>query len=789
MSARPADLSGRALGALARVALRHPLGVLLGLALVSAGLGAGVLRLEHDAGFRAYVGSDHPTVRRLDRFVQSFGGGLPAGVVWSCETSAGCEHALDPDSLRMARAVADALERSDGVLAVESPATSALPVATPDGVSVRRLVEDGRVVGDLPALRAAARADPMWRGSLVSADGQVGALWVELASSAGVDNVRAMDALETALAPFRDRFAFHLVGAPVEFVVAGRDLERDTLLLVPAIVLLIGGVVAWLFRSLPVVLASLSCVGLSVVWSFGAMGWLGWPQTAVTQALAPFILVVGVCDAMHLVSRTVAECAGAGGDAAARRRALLRAVDDVAPACALTSLTTALGFLSFATSDAVSFVRFGVVAAVGVGSALVLSFSLLPILLARVRFDAARVRAAHGAWDAALARVVGAAQRRAAIVLVAAGALGALFSLGLADLRADVRPEHLFGERSDVVRWIRFVESHLRPTESVELALELPAGLDVRDPDALRILEAASAAVAAAPWSGAVRSMADVLDRIDRLDPPPGARLVERSASAVGERLLLAELHDPWLVRRWISDDERALRISAEVPRGGSRRDAVLLADLRSRLAAVVPGGWTIELTGPLPAALDMVEEVQRTQLRSFAGAALAVFAALVLGLRSFGWAALAMIPNLLPVVACLGAMGLWGVDLDMGTAMVGAVIMGIAVDDTIHLLTRYRRGRRAGAPAERAIADAAVHVGRALVTTSFALAAGFWVLTLSSWQSVASFGFLSSVAILLALAIDLTVLPALVAAVSRASRWRDPAPLAEARTPDGSAP
>jgi hypothetical protein len=158
-----------------------------------------------------------------------------------------------------------------------------------------------------------------------------------------------------------------------------------------------------------------------------------------------------------------------------------------------------------------------------------------------------------------------------------------------------------------------------------------------------------------------------------------------------------------------------------------------------------------------------MVNEVQRTQLRSFLTAAAVVFLMVACFFRSLPWALAAMVPTLLPVVVTLGAMGIWGIYLDMGTAMVGAVVLGIAIDDTVHILTQYRRRRAGGLAPPAAIRAASLHVGRAVVTTSLALALGFFVLTLSSWESVASFGFLSGVAILGAMVADLFVLPALV--------------------------
>ena len=347
--------------ALTRAALRAPrLTVLLVLAATLA-LGAGALRLRTDAGFRAYVGADHPAVREFDEFLARFGGGLPIAAVWSCADSHACASVFDAPALEMANAVALAMEPVPGVRAVASPATSPLLVPTPEGFAVRMGVEDGRPAPDRERLRERAMIDPLWIGSLISADARVGAIVIELASSESDVSVGVLRALQTSLAPWEARgFQFALVGDPVEFVVAGGDLQQDSLRLVPLIVLLIGAMILALFRSFRAALASLTAVGIAVIWSFGLMGWLGWPQTAVTQALAPFVVVVGICSAIHLAARYASEVelaeAAPGGS---REAAMLAVSRDIGGSCLIAATTTAAGFGSFATSGALSFIHFG----------------------------------------------------------------------------------------------------------------------------------------------------------------------------------------------------------------------------------------------------------------------------------------------------------------------------------------------------------------------------------------------------------------------------------------------
>jgi hypothetical protein len=171
-----------------------------------------------------------------------------------------------------------------------------------------------------------------------------------------------------------------------------------------------------------------------------------------------------------------------------------------------------------------------------------------------------------------------------------------------------------------------------------------------------------------------------------------------------------------------------------------------------------------------------MVDELQRSQVGSFASATVLVLGLIALFQRSWKAALLAAVPTLLPVLVTLGALGFAGISLDIGGTMVAAVVIGIADDDALHLLEQYRRRRRSGMPAAEAMHDALLHVGRAMVTTSVALATGFAALSISSWQTIANFGLIAALAILVALMSALFVLPACVNVADRWLPGRSPA-------------
>lgn len=755
---------------LTRAALDRPRTTLVLLVTATALLAAGALRLETDVGYRSVLGRDHPAVANFEAFLSRFGGGFPLAAVYDCAQTEHCSSVFDPDSLRTSAQIAAELAGEPAIRRIASVATT--PVLIPDGdedVQARRFVEDGVPVADRAALGLRALHDSLWPRWLVDDGGSVGAIIVEVASSESRDQGAAYAALDAALAPHEARgYRFHRVGGPVEFVVAGGELQADTARMIPFMVALVGLVLVVLFRSLGIAVAALVTVGVGVVWTFGAMGWIGWSENSVTQALPPLLLVIGVCDGIHLLVRMAA--IAAEHPEWPRREIVLSAVRDVGAPCLVTTLTTAAGFASFATSGLESFVRFGWAACFGVGAALVLTFTLLPLLALRLPLAHSPAAAAARRWDRAMQSAVSAAQRHARPLLLATAALSLALVWGMSGLRIDASFEDLYGAESRVVRWAHYVGDHLRRPDSLELEIGPAGTLDPYDPALLERVEAAARSASEIEGLGPARSAVDWIALVHQLanDDDPFWRRLPGRREDVAEIVTALDEGDPAALDHWIDREHSRYRISLEsekLPQEEMRR---IIDRLEAQLGQLLPAGWTWQLTGPFALVHEMIDEIQRTQLWSFGTAALVVLLLVACFLRSVPLALLAIVPTLLPVIATLGAMGWLGVSLDVGSAMVAAIVIGVAVDDSIHVLSVYQRQRAAGLAAAEAMAQAVMQVGRAVVTTSLALALGFFALTLSSWGTIAHFGALAGLAILVALVAVVAVLPAWVAAWQR---------------------
>jgi predicted RND superfamily exporter protein len=471
------------------------------------------------------------------------------------------------------------------------------------------------------------------------------------------------------------------------------------------------------------------------------------------------ILVVGITDAIHLLVRFCDLQSSRGS----RQEVLEEVVREIGPPTTVTALTAALGFLSFLAARLPNLQDFGILAAFGVLAAWFTTFTLLPAALlrlgSRVRL---RVPPAFALGERLLDAVRGVASRRARIVLLVAS-VGAIVSLvGIAQIVPDNDASKLLGEGDAIVRADRFVRERLRPLDTIELLYEVGDGPVVTDPAVLGRLEHAEAVLEARLGSGAVISLLPVLRLAHREIVDGSLRLPEDPRTAA-QLLLLAEAADAATVRRLVTPDRRMTRLSAGYAWAGGRGMQEDLAHLRGELESALGefGNWF--LTGSISLAVHLGELVLEGQIASFSTALITIFALLFFFVRSASLGILGMAPNVYPVALILAFMGFAGINLDVGTAMIASVLLGVSVDDTVYFLLHYQRSRRGGAGPADAVAYTFAIAGKPALFTAASLALGFFVLAFSSFQSLAIFGLLSGVAVLLAAATELVLMPAVL--------------------------
>ncbi len=628
-----------------------------------------------------------------------------------------------------------------------------------DDIFIGPLVEDVSAL-DLPGLARIediARADPMLSGRLIEVDGDLTAVVVTvlprgdpLQSSRGI----MMAARELAARAVADHpeATIRLAGIVAMNHAFSESSQQDSLRLLPLMLLLILMGLRVLLASWPLVVATFAVMVAAVAGALGAAGWLGMELTT-PSALAPIIIVtVAVADCVHVGLAT------ARGEGALYTR-LRVALDEHHGPVLLTTLTTAAGFLSMNFSAVPPFRDLGNLVAIGVLLAGVLSLWLLPALVMLLP-DAVR----RPSWVEAMGRGCAAlATARPGRRLLVGGLVMLLVLPGLARLAVNDDFVSYFSPKQPFREAAELVDARLGGMYEIEYQLMADAAGGIHSPAWLAEVDAFAAWLREQPETAHVLTYTDVLKRLNRTlaGGAPKAYQLPDSAQAAAQYTLLYELSLPLGldVTNMVDPDYRSVRLLVSLRDVDSRRVLAFEERAGRWLAQHAPA--VTERHGGINLMFAHISE--RNVAAMFEGnlfAVLVIGALLAVALRAPGLAVLSLFTNLLPLALAFAVWG-WLVG-DVGLALSAAfgMTLGIVVDDTVHLLTRYRR-LRADRDVASAVRSTLATVGPALVVTTLILFVGFACLAASSFALNSLLAQITLLTIALALLIDLLLLPA----------------------------
>ena len=739
----------------ARSLLRHRRAALaLLVLLLAAGLPFAARAVQPDNSLGVWFVDGDPALDAYHDFHERFGndevilvGYRPAG------------GALRPEALDRLDQLAARLEQVDGVEGVYSAANAEDVRRTGPAwevAPVRRHVLD-EAFGDDDDVADALLASPLVRGRFVSADGQTALVWVQMAAHPDFDARRdgIVAAVRSGAEDVLGPEAAHLGGVGVIYAALNAATQRDFGVFMGACLALLFVLLGLAFGRAGPALFALGAVLAAVALTLAAAGLAGAPLNAVTVVVPTLVTVLGLAGVVHLLNQHAA-AAREHPDASRETWAERALARTLRPAC-YAALTTAAGFLALVPAPIAALRQFGWLSAVGVGaslgSLLVLGAAALP------RLDARRYRLlGRDRIEATLERLFAAVWDRPAPWAAAMGVVLALGVWGASRVEADTYTLGYLPDDDPAVQDHRFLDEHWGAYAPLDFTLRPADGRDLLDPAVLRATAAFADAALREPEVRAAFGLHTLLRRYSAVRLADSAAVFERPDEI---RYVVRQLEDEHSadLRRLLTSDYRTGRLvftgemvsANELGRVLARLDA-LQAEHLGGLAVAEPAGYP-------PLYVEIVRRVTVAQAESFAVALLLVFVLLAICLRSVRLALVAMPANLLPVLAVFGAMGALGLPLDVATATVAALVLGVAVDDTVHLLAHVQTH----APAlgmRGALLRSSRGAGRAVVLTSAVLALGFSVLLLASVQTVVAFGLLTALAAVAALVGDPVLLP-----------------------------
>lgn len=677
-----------------------------------------------------------------------------------------CDEVFTTECLQTIENISGPLARMPRVRSLTSlmDVTSFRYVPDEDWIEVRPFIEE---VPEQPALLAELRrralADPAYRRNLVSEDARAAAINVSFRSMTDAELIESdLDArIAAALREAANGRPFYVSGRPHFKTHVYEGMVRDLRQLVPLGLIGMAAVLWLLLGSWRGVVLPLATALIAILWTFAGVALLGRSLTLLTVLLAPTLLAIGSVYAVHVLSRYQEEVDRTQEALAA----VLRCQEEMVTPVLIAGTTTWIGFAALLITDVPAVFELGAFAMLGVASVTLLSLTGVPAVLVLLPPRAAAAprisSSASRAIDAALIALAGWVSGRTGPLLVSIGALAAVALAALPWIEIDTDYLSYFDESDRVRQDFDAVNRLLAGAVPIYVVIEGAGPGSFREPEWLQAMEGLSERMSEVEGVTRVASVLDTLRTLNRAfhsDDPQYERIPD-SRPAVAELLFMIPKTE--LQRHLTVNHGRANLIV----RTGEVGSAAILR-LMHGLAAVIadtplPAGMQARVTGNAILLARSADGIARGQPRSILMAAVAIFALIAIGLRSWRLGAVAMAPNLLPVLVFFGLLGLGVAPLSLPTSLIGCIALGIAVDDTAHYLVRYRSERNAGAEPTLAALHATRFVGRPIVITSLTVVVGFLVVALSDFATLREFGVLTAVTMGLCLLADLVLLPA----------------------------
>jgi len=672
------------------------------------------------------------------------------------------------DNLAMIRRVSERIEAAAGVDYVVSLATANNVRSVEDEIRVEPFLEAlPETEAEIEALRRDVASNPVYGGNLVSRDGRATALVVYTDETPEKEfTARELDLAMLAIAEEEAGGAAQVLISGTAYMrsATARAMRADLVRMLPLAVGIMGLIGFATFRSLRGLLLPLGTIAVAVVWTLGAVAWAGLALNIVTTFLPILLLTVGFAYAIHVVSDYYLalrsdpdEVASAGGPATWGLR-------HVALPIALTGLTTVVGFASLTLSTFPAVVQFGAISMLGVTATAFVSLTFAPAVLQLLR----RPRSYRG--DVASERMrgldrivnrVGVFDVRYRKLILVGGVLLTIASIyGATRIEINTHLITNFPEDHPVRVHFEGINEHLEGARPFSVVLRTESEDAFLDPANLRALARLEEWLVAQPEIGGATSLADYVKLLNRAfhGGDPAYLTIPDDEALIKQLLLFGDMHD-------LLDYADAAYTTAHIKVRSNARTTQEISELVARIderMELLPPPIRARVTGNTVVLATSIDAVAEGQVKSLSFAVIFIFAILTVLFASVRVGLYALVPNMLPLAVFFGILGFSGVGLNAITGLIACVVLGIAVDDTIHFMTRFNADARGRVSEAGGAISALRAVAIPVTATSVALFLGFMVFTTGELRNQVEFGGLSAVVLAFAWLLDVTFTPAL---------------------------
>ena len=718
--------------------------------------------LEFEGSYRIWFADDSQILKNYDDFRAVFGNDDAVTIIFTDENGVMNPKALHViDNITQKLWTTKYIARADSLTNYQYVHTDA---EYPDEIVVEDFIEDIDVLSEAQLQEKARiiQTEDTAVHRLISEDGKTTMIVGRMTPKAGDDPLIAQKlkaAVEEIVAAEKESgYEFYLGGGPIlnmAFINLG---QHDAMTFTP-LVLLIAMILLWIIFKRPSgMLVSISVVIFTFLIVLSVQVLLGYKMNNFTANIPVFLVAIGIADAMHLfwiylIGRRK------GMD---NHEAIHYSVEKNFMPILLTSLTTAAGFASLGISHVIPIKTLGIATANAALLAFVLTILFVPAVLAiinpkikekELEKEKERSPLAHSyvAWII----------RNDVKILIFSTLLFAGIGVGIAFVKMDSNTVRYFSKDVDFRKTVEYMETHLTGPMSYELVVDSGEKDGIKSPAFMKAVEQFQKEFKVTyPDVRHVASLVDIVKTFNKV--MDNSKTVPDSNELIAQYLLLYSLSLPqgMEINDRMDVNEQLLRVTALVNIVDTSLDLEMIQWAEDWWKSTP---YTAHISGQTAMFAHMQSDVTDTLVQSIMLAIGSVSLMMMFIFRNLRMIPLFIVPNVLPITLVVGAMGWLGMTIDMGVAISGAIIIGVAVDDTIHFLVKYREARKRGDDMQASLEYVMQYAGSAIIFTTVILSAAFLVFLFSQFLPNAHFGMVTAMALVIAVLVDLLMLPAIL--------------------------
>jgi predicted RND superfamily exporter protein len=735
--------------------------IAIGIPLLVIALASNLKNLEMDGSYRIWFAEDSKILTDYDNFRQTFGNDDAVIIVFKDENTIFNKKALTSiDNITNKLWTTKYISRVDSITNYQYIHSNP---DDPDDIIVEDFIQDIEKQNEayFKQAKKIALNDSLIVDGFISKDGKTTMISARLTPKVNDISDKSLEIMKLVqdildVEIKKTGYKYYINGGPAlnkAFIDIGTD---DAMTFTPLVIISSMLLLFMLFRRVGGAFIPIGVVIFTFMTVLAVQVLLGFKLNNFTANLPVFVVAIGIADAVHIFSVWLMH----KKDGNPNKESVTHSVQKNILPIFLTSLTTSIGFATLTISEVMPVFTLGIATASGAILAFLISIVWMPAVLLILKKDI-KQKLAHKKTDKKTFGYGAFVIKNNKKIILITSVIFVILIIGIFRVKVDSNTIRYFDKSVDIRESVEFVMDNLTGPMAYEIVVDSGTKGGIKEPDFMRHMEQFYIDFQAKYPD--VRHLSSLMDTVKRFNMVLGGKEeIPETRDLIAQYLLLYSLSLPqgMEINDKMDIDEQKLRITAQVNIVDTSKDLEMISYVhdwweKSPYKGVVNGQTAM--------FAYMQSDVTDTLIYSLSLALFLVSIVMIVIFKRPRLLWIFILPNILPVALVVGLMGWININIDIGVAIAGAIILGVAVDDTIHFLVKYFDARKRGLNLQDAFDDVLHYAGRAIIFTTLILSASFSLFAFSNFTPNENFGIVTASALIIALIVDLLLLPALL--------------------------